>query len=475
MNTNVFKVLAILLAAAILLFISGRVANASIELIVEKPGSCTRRSTECITRSCKKLLDAIRGAERTIEFATYGMRGVDHILDALLKAKGRGVEVRGIVDEKVNGGYYYSDTERWKDELQDIRTDRKSERRLHKPKRKYRKSRCPIPVIDNTATGEIIRFEGPRQCVAYETGPDRWRIGTYASRKSFSSMRIMHHKFFVFDRREVWTGSANLSETGIGGCNANVVLYIRSEEAAERYREEFETMWKGRFHEEKSVHDTNSSNRPLTPQKPIEINGQAVRIEFSPQDRAVSEIKLALDRAKNTVNLGIFFLTHKSLTCALVTARNRGVSIRVILDATGAGNEFTKHRILRNAGIPVKVENWAGKMHMKAASIDGLTLIAGSMNWTSAGERVNDENTLVVESKRLVWEFDGHFEALWKSIPDRWKEARPDPESRESIGSCQDNRDNDFDEQIDVGTRVAVKIPHRSLRCHLSATQRGPR
>ena len=164
----------------------------------------------------------------------------------------------------------------------------------------------------------------------------------------------------------------------------------------------------------------------------------------------MSEIKLALDRAKETVNLGIFFLTHKSLTCALVAARNRGVSVRVILDATGAGNEYTKHRILRNAGIPVKVENWAGKMHMKAASIDGLTLIAGSMNWTSAGERVNDENTLVVQSKRLVREFDGHFEAQWKSIPDRWREARPDPESRESIGSCQDNRDNDFDEQIDV-------------------------
>ena len=79
MNTNALKPLAILPTAAILILVSGRVANESIELIVEKPGLCTRRSTECATRSCRTLLDAIREAERTIEFATYGMaRGRSH-------------------------------------------------------------------------------------------------------------------------------------------------------------------------------------------------------------------------------------------------------------------------------------------------------------------------------------------------------------------------------------------------------------
>lgn len=448
------------LLAAILTFLACigiGAASEDIELIVEYPGSCRSDSTKCETRSCTALLNAIQRSEQSIEFAVYGMRGVKHILEALLDVANRGVHVRGVVDQEVDGSYSYVDTETWKESLHDIRTDRDSEKRLHVEARKYRAPRCPKPVIQDPITNEVFRFEGPRQCLAYETRPNRWRISTHASRKPLSSrMRIMHHKFFVFDRNEVWTGSANLSETGIGGCNANVVLHMRSEEVAKRYRSEFETMWNGYFHEEKIGNARSSRNKTAAP---IRINKDTLLIEFSPQGRAVSEIRFALDQAESMINVGVFFLTHKSLTCALVAARNRGVSVRIVLDATGAKNEYTKHRILRDAGIPVKVENWSGKMHMKAASIDGETLIAGSMNWTAAGERVNDENTVVIQSTRLAQEFDGHFDALWNSIPDRWSEDRPDPESKESIGSCEDERDNDFDKDIDALDQGCSQYP----------------
>ncbi len=420
----------------------------SIELIVEKPSSCERHSKECATLSCNTLLGAIKKAEHTIEFAVYGMRGVEHILEALLGAKDRGVNVRGIVDEEQNGEYTYEDTERWKDRLQLVRTDGAAERRLNKKKVSYRKPSCPKPVVEDIESGEIILFNGPRQCVAYEIAPSKWRVSTHASRNKLPSrMRIMHHKFFIFDHSAVWTGSANVSDTGIGGCNANVVLYVQSKKVAEQYRDEFDTMWSGNFHEEKRVSGTSTETRV---REPIEIGQHKLRIEFSPQDRPISAIKSALDQAGKSINVAIFFLTHKELTCSLVAARNRGVVVRVILDATGAGNEYTKHRILRDAGIAVKVENWSGKMHMKAASIDGQTLVAGSMNWTSAGERVNDENTLIIRSTTLAREFDENFEALWMSIPDRWKKDRPDSESGESIGSCGDGRDNDFDDMTDA-------------------------
>ncbi|MCY4557599.1 MAG: phospholipase D-like domain-containing protein [Chloroflexi bacterium] len=419
-----------------------------IALIVEKPGSCDRHSMECSTLSCETLIGAIRSAEHSIEFAVYGMRGVEHILEALLRAKDRGVNVRGIVDEQKDGEYTYIDTGSWKDKLQSVRTDGDAERRLSKKLIRYQRPSCPTPEIRSASSEEVIRFEGPRQCVAYETEPFRWRVATHASRMKLSNRtRIMHHKFFIFDRSAVWTGSANVSDTGIGGCNANVVLYLQSKEVAERYIDEFKAMWGGHFHEEKRVPRTSAEDRA---EESMQISQHKLRVAFSPQDRPVSAIKRALGQATKTINVGMFFLTHRDLACSLVAAQNRGVVVRVIVDATGAGNEYTKHRILRDAGIAVKVEDWAAKMHMKAASIDGQTLIAGSMNWTSAGERVNDENTLIIRSTTLAYEFDEIFEALWRSIPDRWKQDRPDPESGESIGSCEDGRDNDFDEKIDA-------------------------
>ena len=90
-------------------------------------------------------------------------------------------------------------------------------------------------------------------------------------------------------------------------------------------------------------------------------------------------------------------------------------------------------------------------MHMKAASIDGRYLILGSMNWTNAGNRTNDENTVIIDSSNLSIEFGSFFDELWESIPSRWglEGERPLPESLDSGTSCFDGIDNDFDPYID--------------------------
>ena len=62
----------------------------------------------------------------------------------------------------------------------------------------------------------------------------------------------MHNKFFIVDGRYVWTGSANISDTGIGGYNANIVAYIDSPFLANYYTIEFEQMFiDGNYHKTK--------------------------------------------------------------------------------------------------------------------------------------------------------------------------------------------------------------------------------
>ena len=58
-------------------------------------------------------------------------------------------------------------------------------------------------------------------------------------------------------------------------------------------------------------------------------------------------------------------------------------------------------------------------MHMKAAALDGHTLIVGSMNWTVSGAAYNDENTLILRAPDLAAEFEVVFDDLWDSIPQR--------------------------------------------------------
>ena len=59
----------------------------------------------------------------------------------------------------------------------------------------------------------------------------------------------MHNKFFIIDKKYVWTGSANISDTGIGGYNANLVTLVDSKFIAKFYTIEFNQMFKdGDFH-----------------------------------------------------------------------------------------------------------------------------------------------------------------------------------------------------------------------------------
>jgi phosphatidylserine/phosphatidylglycerophosphate/cardiolipin synthase-like enzyme len=251
----------------------------------------------------------------------------------------------------------------------------------------------------------------------------------------------MHHKFFVVDGRRVFTGSANISDSDIGGYSANVMLVIDSAAVAGAYLAEFEQLWAGRFHSEKKRSANTSFN----------VDGIPVRVLFSPQDKAVDTgVRPLLAQARSTIDLAIFYLTNKYITADLLAAQQRGVQVRVIVDATSAENGYSKHEILRAAGIQVKVEAWGGKMHAKAAAIDRKWLIAGSMNWTRAGDDTNDENTLLINSPRLAAQQHAYFDALWRGIPERWLTDRPAPESRESGTACSDGIDNDFDGLIDT-------------------------
>ena len=332
-----------------------------------------------------ELIKLINDSTKEISFAIYGLRGQNEVLKALINAQKRGVIIKGVVDSDSHNKNYYSDTH-----------------------------------------------------VLYQ----------YFDIKSDHISYIMHDKFFVFDKKIVWTGSSNVSDTGTGGYNANDVVVIEDKRVASVYLKEFNQMFdKGKFNHKKKK--LSSSD--------IRTNKSIISVYFSPKSNTYENvIKKLIQNAKEYIYIPIFYLTRKDLSKQLIIAHKRGVDVKIILDATAARNRYSTHKILRAKGIKIKVENFGGKMHAKSIIIDDRYIVSGSMNLTKAGNCKNDENTVVIENKKLAIEYRKYFIDLWRHIPQRYMYIDSNPESLESGNSCFDGIDNDFDKTIDAKDKICM-------------------
>jgi phosphatidylserine/phosphatidylglycerophosphate/cardiolipin synthase-like enzyme len=255
---------------------------------------------------------------------------------------------------------------------------------------------------------------------------------------------IMHDKFAVVDARRVWTGTANISSTCMGDeYNANMAVVMDSPEIAKLYLDEFNQMFEDKHF--------SVTKKPREEIEPVEFSdGTRVFVFFAPEDDPVmSAVIPFIEATKSRLDIGMFFLTDERVANALAAAVKRGVDVRLIYDAVAAAHPSSKHRFLRDNGVDVRVENWGGKMHMKAAVADGKHTIFGSMNWSKAGSRVNDENVVVVRSNEsLAEDLGNYFDGLWDLMPE-FHGNDPRSESLDSINSCQDESDNDHDGKTD--------------------------
>ena len=258
--------------------------------------------------------------------------------------------------------------------------------------------------------------------------------------KSKESFNTMHNKFYIFDDKKVITGSANLSYTDMSEYNSNIIISIDSKELAGIYKKEFEQMYNGRFHNEKESFEG----------KLISFDNVDIQAYFSPQDKGLENAILPLiNGAKKYIYVPTFVLTHNKLMESLILAKNRGVEVKIIMDTLSTFTKHSKINQLRNAGITVKTENYAGKMHSKSMFIDDKYSIIGSMNFSNSGENRNDENFLVIKNEQITKAGKDFFLYQWEKIDNKWLNQNPKAESFDSIGSCFDGIDNDYDGLID--------------------------
>ena len=205
---------------------------------------------------------------------------------------------------------------------------------------------------------------------------------------------LMHDKFTVIDRSEVWLGSMNYTFSGTYEDN-NDLIHVRSVKMAEDYTKEFEEM----FLDDKFGTDVV----PETPNPDFSIDGTHVEVYYSPDDGVASRVYDILTEAEKSIYFLAFSFTSDDLGQIIRTQAENGLDVAGVMDADQVkSNIGTEYDPFKQAGLKVFVDGNKGLMHHKTMIIDDRVVITGSYNFTRSAETRNDENLVVLYNPAIA-------------------------------------------------------------------------
>ncbi|MFZ5909053.1 MAG: phospholipase D-like domain-containing protein [Chloroflexota bacterium] len=216
---------------------------------------------------------------------------------------------------------------------------------------------------------------------------------------------LMHNKFVVIDRSEVWLGSMNFTNTGVYSDNNNWLL-IRSVKMAENYTKEFDEM----FVDDKFGPDV----LPATPNPVLTIDGTVVETYFSPDDSVALSLLPLLENAQESIYFMAYSFTSDPLGEVIRARAAAGVTVAGVMDAEQIkSNIGTEYDLFQQAGLDVRPDGNAGLLHHKVMIIDEEIVITGSYNFTNSAETRNDENLVIIYNDQVADFFLQEFQRVF--------------------------------------------------------------
>ena len=148
----------------------------------------------------------------------------------------------------------------------------------------------------------------------------------------------------------------------------------------------------------------------VTPTPQTKLDSEAV---FSTREDCAQYLQGLISSCRRTIDVCVFTITDDRITRSLVEAHRRKVEVRVISDDEKSSDAGSDIQHLKQSGIAIKTDRDPNHMHHKFALFDGQRLLNGSYNWTRSASLRNEENFVVTNDRKLVREFNSHFEYLW--------------------------------------------------------------
>ena len=212
-----------------------------------------------------------------------------------------------------------------------------------------------------------------------------------------NSAGLMHNKFIVIDRSEVWLGSLNFTDSGTYEDNNNLIR-IHSSQMAENYIKEFEEMFVENSFGENVV--------PETPHPTVTIDETHIDVFFSPDDGVLSALIPLLDGAEQSIHFLAFSFTSNELGDIIRAKAEEGLTIAGVMDKEQiSSNQGTEFDPFQQAELDVLIDGIDGQMHHKLIIVDEKIVAFGSYNFSKSAEERNDENLLIIYDADIAKQF----------------------------------------------------------------------
>lgn len=323
------------------------------------------------------LVQAIDSAQKTLRIALYEFKQRS-VLEALYRAKSRGVDVQIILD--------YSN---------------------------------------------VFPYNGPQDTYQKKRSWEIWRLlkdGFNVSvLRGDGEFGIMHNKFVVVDDALAEFGSYNWSWAAEHAHyeNANFTVEKKRVKALAAYWDYL----RGLAQTPDKARDYKWPRQlPATPKTGMTVDFNGVKlpgIMLQPDAAFEDWLVKAIDASKKTVEVSMFAMRSTLVAEALGRAHKRGLKVRVIIDRSQHDSDafgvYTQW--LAAQGMEVRILagpnpdsdfQVAEKDHNKIAIFDGKLVETGSPNYTKYAARNNFENGHFLDDATDVAGYQFHFEHMWK-------------------------------------------------------------
>ena len=219
---------------------------------------------------------------------------------------------------------------------------------------------------------------------------------------------LMHNKFWVFDGQTAWTGSTNITTSGIFQQNNNTIV-IHSPEVAAIYEREFQEMWDGQF---------GPKSPSTADQQSAVVNGMPIQIYFSPEDKVMDRIIPIVSSAQSNIRFLAFSFTDYPLAKAMIDRSGAGVDVTGVYEKVGSETDSAEMKTFFCAHVPVRQDGNPKFLHDKLIIVDNHIVISGSFNFSSNATDNNDENVMIVDNAEIANLYMQEFGKIWSIATD---------------------------------------------------------
>ncbi len=129
------------------------------------------------------------------------------------------------------------------------------------------------------------------------------------------------------------------------------------------------------------------------------------------RDGIDENLAAAIEQARLSVDVAIYDLNLWSVRDALIAAHRRGVIVRVVAESDNMDEQEIQD--LKQAGIGLLGDRQEGLMHDKFVIIDSSEVWTGSMNFTTGGGYLDNNNLIRLRSTKLAEDYSREFDQMF--------------------------------------------------------------